>query len=68
MKVLGAAFVMLMRMQSSSAPRPRCEGRCARIRSRDLALHESPGGSPAASPSVFRNPRIQERRAYGARD
>jgi hypothetical protein len=66
MKVLGAAFVMLMRMQSSSAPRG--EGRCARIRSRDLALHESPGGSPAASPSVLRNPRIQERRAYGARD
>jgi hypothetical protein len=68
MKVLGAAFVTLMKMRSSSALRSMCEERCAGTRSCAAELHESPCGSLAASPGVCREARIEKRRVHSTRE
>jgi hypothetical protein len=54
MKVLGAAFVTLMKMRSSSALRSMYEERCAGSGSCGVALRRSPCRSLAASPGGCR--------------
>jgi hypothetical protein len=46
MKVLGAAFVTLMRMQSASTPRLLCGERCATRERAKLALAPTTAGWP----------------------
>jgi hypothetical protein len=68
MKVLGAAFVTLMKMRSSSALRSMCEERCAGSRSCAAERRKSPCRSLAASPGGCRKARIEERCAHGTRE
>jgi hypothetical protein len=62
MKVLGAAFVTLMKMRSSRTLRSMREEKCAGARSCAAELHEAAGRSLAASPGVCREARSHRAR------